>query len=85
MQTGKHTVGILHIVVDGLLNLLLALWSVDGLGSALRDIARAIEFRTLPTQSQLVQWDAFTLESGDADVFWHNRVTAADTSETCRL
>ena len=42
-----HQPGVAHIIVDGLLDLLLALGGVDGLGSPLRDVACAVEFRAL--------------------------------------
>ena len=70
--------GIVHIVVDGLLNLLLALWGVDSLSSALRDVTGAIELRTLTTQPQLVQWNTLALEGGDANIshgiLYHNQI-----------
>ncbi len=77
--------GIVHVVVDGLLDLLLALRRVDGLGSALRDVTGAIELRALTTEPQLVQWDALALEGGNADILWYDGVTTANTRETCRL
>ena len=49
-QDGQHVGGILHIVVNGLLHLLLALGRVDGLGSALGDVAGAVELGTLSAQ-----------------------------------
>ena len=61
-QCGEHPGGILHVVVNGLLNLLLALGRVDGLGSTLADIAGTIELGTLTTQPQLVQRDTLALE-----------------------
>ena len=42
-----HQPGVAHIIVDGLLDLLLAFGGVDGLGSPLRDVAGAVEFRAL--------------------------------------
>ena len=71
-QLGEHAVGIVHIVVDGLLDLLFALGSIDGLSSTLRDITRAIELRTLTAQPQLVQRDALPFE-----VQWHELYLAA--------
>ena len=61
-QLGEHAVGVVHIVVDGLLNLLLALRGVDGLCGALGDVAGAIELGALTAQPELVEGDALTFE-----------------------
>ena len=84
-QRVQHLLGILHVVVDGSLDLSLALWRVDGLGGTLADIAATVEFRTLATQPQLVERDALTLEGADGDLFRHDGIAAANAGEACRL
>ena len=71
-QTFQHALSVVHIIIDGGLDLLLTLRSINGLSSSLRDIARAIELRTLAAQPQLVQGDAFTLEGGDSHFLFEN-------------
>ena len=84
-QGVEHLLGVLHVIVDGGLNLLLALWRIDGLGGTLRYIAAAIELGTLATQPELVERYALALEGADGHLFRHDGITAADTCETCRL
>ena len=81
----EHTGGVLHVVVDGLLHLLLALGRVDGLGGALGDIAGAVELGTLAAEPELVEGDALALEGADADVLGDDGVAAADAGEACGL
>ncbi len=84
-QGGEHLRGVLHIVINGSLDLLFALGCVDGLGGTLTDIAAAIELGALATQPQLVERDALALEGADGDLFRHDGIAAADTRETSRL
>ena len=77
--------GILHIVVDGFLNLLLAFWSIYSLCSSLADIACSIELRALPTQPKLVERYTLSLKGGDADILWNDSVTATNTRKASRL
>ena len=77
--------GRLHIVVDSGLHLSLSLRRVDGLGSALGDVATTIELRTLTTEPELVERDALALEGGYADILRHDGIATTDTRESCRL
>ena len=61
-QAFQHHAGVVHVVVDGLLNLRLALGGVDGLGSPLGDVAGAVELGTLAAQPELVERNALALE-----------------------
>ena len=84
-QGREHLRGVLHVVVDGGLDLLLTFGRVDGLGGTLRDIAAAIELGTLATQPQLVERYALALEGADGDPLRHDGIAAADTREAGRL
>ena len=84
-QGFEHLFGVLHVVVDGGLDLLLALGRIDGLGGTLTDIAAAIELGTLATQPQLVERYALALESADGNFLRNDGIAAADTREACRL
>ena len=81
----QHLMGVLHIVVDSGLHLSLSLRRVDGLGSALGDVATTIELRTLTTEPELVERDALALEGGYADILRHDGIATTDTRESCRL
>ena len=54
-QRFQHMGGILHIIVDGSLDLSLALGRVDGLCGTLADVAGAVELGALAATPQLVQ------------------------------
>ena len=84
-QRVEHLLGVLHVVVDGGLDLLLALWRVDSLGGSLTDITTAIELGTLTAQPQLVERYAFALKGTDGDLFWNNGIAATYTRESCRF
>ena len=81
LEDGEHAGGILHVVVDGFAHLCLAFGRIGGLGSALGDVAGAIELRALAAEPQLMQRDALAFESGHADLLRHHRVSTAHTRE----
>ena len=57
-----HRAGIVHVVVDGCLDLLLTLGSIDSLGSTLTDVARTIELCALATVPKVIERNALTAE-----------------------
>ena len=84
-QTFQHPLGVVHIIVNSCLNLFLTLRRINSLGSSLRDIARAVEFRALAAQPQLVQRDTFTLERRNGHFLRHDRIATTHTCESGRL
>ncbi len=84
-ECGKHQLCIRHIIVDGSLYLCLAFWCIDGLSSALGDIAGTIELGTLAAVPQLGKVDAFALEGGYGELLGNDGIATTHTRESGRL
>ena len=84
-QGCEHPLGIVHVVVNGGADLLLAFRGVDGLGSTLADVTGAVELGTLTTIPQWIERYALASECGSGEVLGHNGVATTDACEACRL
>ncbi len=80
-----HDLGVVHIVVDGRLDLLLAFWGIDGLCGAMLNVAGAIELGALTTIPERIESDALAILSDGCDLLRDDGIAAADAGEASGL
>ena len=81
-QSAVHQLGIVHVVVDGSLDLLFAFGRIDSFGCPLADIACAVELGALPTIPQMVELYSIAFECGGCEFFWNDGIAASYSRES---